>query len=294
MTQYQAIIAAPAARVRDLIDLGKPRLSMLVLFTAATGLWLAPHPPGIARSLIFLVATSCLVAAANALNCLLEREIDAAMRRTRDRPLPAGRLEPWTALAAGLTVGAGALVVLAVATNTLTTWLGAIALLTYVLVYTPLKRVTPWALPVGAIPGAIPPLMGWTAATGSLGLPGWYVFGVLFAWQLPHFAAIALYLEDDYRRGGIRALPVALGRSVTVAWLRAFTVAMVAYSLLPWWLGLAGAIYTAGAAALGAGFLWLAFRPVSDGGHDAWARRVFGYTLLYLPLLVALLVVNAR
>ena len=176
----------PVARLRDLVELGKPRLSLLVIFTAAIGVWLAPVGIGAGRTLLFLVATSALVAAANTLNCWIEVEIDGRMNRTRDRPLPTGRLEPRTALISGVTVGAAALAVMTLSTNWLTTLLGVAALGIYVLVYTPLKRITPWALFVGAVPGALPPLMGWTAATASLSLPGWLLFSILFAWQLPH------------------------------------------------------------------------------------------------------------
>jgi protoheme IX farnesyltransferase len=286
MSDVLALRQAPIARLRDLVELGKPRLSLLVIFTAAIGVWLAPVPIDPASTVLFLIATSALVAAANTLNCWMEKEIDARMHRTCRRPLPTQRLEPKTALS---TV---ALTSLSLTTNTLTVALGGVALVSYVLVYTPLKRISPWALPVGAVPGALPPLMGWTAATGSLAIPGWYVFGVLFLWQLPHFLAIAIYLKDDFQRGGLRVLPLAYGDRVARRYLIGCTVALVLHSLAAQPLGLAGAAYTAVAAILGAGFLYLAATGERRLGAEAWARRIFAYTLIYLPVLVAVLVLN--
>lgn len=175
-------------------------------------------------------------------------------------------------------------------TNTLTLALGATALLSYALVYTPLKRVTPWAVLVGAVPGAIPPLMGWTAATGELAAPGWFLFGILFLWQLPHFTAISLYLKEDFRRGGIRVLPLVFGNVVARRLLFLFTLALVLWSLGGQLLGLAGTVYTISAATLGLGFLVLAGSGLRRAVGSSWARRLFAYTLVYLPVLVAVLV----
>ena len=183
----------------------------MVVFTTAMGLWLAPGSIGAARTVLLLFGTALLVGSANTLNCWYERETDGLMNRTRNRPLPAGRLDPSVALALGIVGAAFAIPILSFAINPLTALLGAIAHATYVLVYTPLKKVSPWALEVGAIPGAIPPLMGWTAATGTLSLPGWFLFGILFFWQIPHFLAIAIYLEADYRRGGFKVFSVERG-----------------------------------------------------------------------------------
>jgi protoheme IX farnesyltransferase len=292
VTELAANGFAPIARLRDTIELGKPRLSMLVIFTSATGVWLAPQRPGLLATVSFLLATSCLVAGANAINSWMERESDARMIRTRGRPLPAGRLAPGPALAYGIGVSLLALVWLYLASNPLTTLLGGVALFTYVLVYTPLKRLTPWALVVGAVPGAIPPLMGWTAATGSLDAPGWFLFGVLFLWQLPHFIAIAIHLSDDFRRGGIRALPVVHGEPAARRHLFLYTLALVVYSLLGSTLGFGGAAYAVTAAVLGAGFLGYASIGLRRRVGSAWSRRLFAYTLLYLPVLVAVLVLD--
>jgi len=145
---------------------------------------------------------------------------------------------------------------------------------------------------IGAIPGAIPPLMGWTAATGTLNVPGWYLFGILFFWQLPHFMAIAIHLKDDYRRGRIRALPVVSGEAVARRHLFVYTLLLVGYTLGARWLGLAGTVYTVAAAGLGALFLVSSWTGLRRSVREGWARRLFAYTLIYLPILVAVLVLD--
>jgi protoheme IX farnesyltransferase len=294
MIEAAALNPVALGRLRDLAALGKPRLSFLVLFTAASGVWLAPAPPGLARTLGFLVATAALVAAANTLNCWLEREIDRLMHRTCDRPLPAGRLAPRTAVLFGSTLGVLALGAISATTNPLTVALGALALFSYVVVYTPLKRVTPWAVAVGAVPGALPPLMGWTAATGSLGAPGGFLFGILFLWQLPHFLAIALYLQDDFRRGGIRVLPLVHGDRVARLALCATMAGFVAFSILGPARGIGGWAYGATAAALGAAGLGLAAGGLRVEADATWARRIFAWSLVHLPVLVGALVLDPR
>lgn len=286
--------ATPFEFARDLVDLGKPRVTTLVVFTTAIGLWLAPSRLPLAVAAGFLIATGLLVASANTLNCWWERESDALMTRTRRRPLPAGRLTPGVALATGLAQGAAALATLSVLTNPLTVALGAAALVTYVGVYTPLKRVTPWSLHIGAVPGAIPPLMGWTAAEGAIGVPGAFAFALLVAWQLPHFLAIALYLEEDYARGGMRVLSVAWGGAAARRHLFGYTLALFAVSLAAWPLGVAGAGYVCVAAVLGARFAYLAWQGLSGEGGGAWARRVFLYSVVYLAALITALLADAR
>ena len=284
----------PMSRIRDLADLGKPRITALVLLTTALGLWMAPGSLGWPTTGLFLLATAMLVASANTLNCWVERETDGLMHRTRNRPLPTGRLAPSVALAWGLLLGAASLVLLWATSNPLNFALGAGALFSYVLMYTPLKRVGWWAVLVGAVPGAIPPLMGWTALTGTLSAEGWALFGILFFWQLPHFIAISLYLKDDYRRGGLRVLPLVHGDAASRRHLFAYTILLVVVSLAILPLGLAGALYVVAAAILGGGFLAVAaigLRPVVAG---TWARRAFAYSLAYLPLLIGFLVIDAR
>lgn len=286
--------AISLATVRDILDLAKPRITSMVVFTTAMGLWLAPGSIGAARTALLLFGTALLVGSANTLNCWYERETDGLMNRTRNRPLPAGRLDPSAALALGIVGAAFAIPILSMAINPLTALLGAIAHASYVLVYTPLKKVSPWALEVGAIPGAIPPLMGWTAATGTLSLPGWFLFGILFFWQIPHFLAIAIYLEADYRRGGLKVFSVLRGTATAARWLAFYTVALVAVSLLAQPLHLAGPAYTLSAALLGAGFLAFAARGVIGVVPGGWARRTMLYSIAWLTALMLALVAFAR
>jgi len=280
--------------LRDLADLAKPRITAMVVFTTAIGLWLAPGSIGLARSGLLLFGTALLVGSANALNCWYERDSDALMVRTRNRPVPAGRVDSWTALALGVVAGAFAIPILALAINPLTALLGAIAHATYVLAYTPLKRVSPWALEVGAVPGAIPPLMGWTAATGSLGLPGLFLAAILFFWQIPHFLAIAIYLEEDYRRGGIKVFSVERGARLSAFRLAVYTAALVGVSLLAQPLAIAGLPYTIAAAALGAGFVVYAQRGFTGPVEGAWARRTMLYSIVWLSGVMVALVAFAR
>lgn len=283
-----------AAVFRDALQLMKPRITTMVVFTTAMGLWLAPGSIGTARTVLLLLGQTLIVGSANIFNSWYERDADGLMLRTRLRPLPAGRLDPWSALALGIALGVFAVPILALAINPLTALLGAIAHATYVLVYTPLKKVSPWALEVGAIPGAIPPLMGWTAATGTLALPGWFLFGILFFWQIPHFLAIAIYLEEDYRRGGFQVVSVVRGASASARWLSWYTVVLVAVSLMAQPLGLAGPAYTISAAALGVGFLGAAWQGFTGRGEGAWARRAMLYSIVWLTALMIALVAFAR
>jgi len=285
---------ATGTALRALFSLSKPRITTMVLFTVALGMWMAPGSLAAWRTALLLLATGGLVASANILNCWIERDSDALMRRTRNRPLPAGTLDPRIALVAGWLLGATAVAVLLWTTNLLTAALGALALLTYVLVYTPLKRVTWWAVVIGAIPGALPPLMGWTALTGTISRPGWVLFGILFFWQLPHFIAIALYLKEDYRRGGLQVLPLALGDTIARRHLFAYTLMLVAVSLLAVPLEMAGPVYAVTAALLGTGFLYFAVRGLKPVVEGVWARRTFAYSLVYLCLLIGVLVLDAR
>lgn len=294
MAEALAVRPIPSTTFRNVVDLGKPRITLLVVFTTAVGLWLAGSPLGVGSTALFLSATALLVASANTLNCWWERDTDGLMHRTRARPLPSGRMAAGAALAVGIVEGSVALAVIAWTTRPLTTVLGAIALGSYVLVYTPLKRVSPWALHVGAVPGAIPPLMGWTAATGRLDVPGWCVFAILFAWQLPHFLAISLYLRDDYGRGGLRVVPVALGVDRARRHLMAYAILLAAVAVAPFGLGVAGPVYGASAAALSAWFAWTTWRGVRDRAGNAWARNVMLASVVYLPALITVLLLDAR
>lgn len=287
--------ATALAFVREVLLLAKPRLSGLVIFTTAGGLWLAPGTIAPARAILAVLCTAAVVGAANSLNCYLERETDALMRRTRDRPLPAGRLDPVVALALGLLVPVFALPVLALTVGRLTAFLALLALISYVAIYTPLKRRSSLALFVGAVPGAIPPLMGWTAVTGRLDPGGLALFALLFAWQLPHFLAISLYLKEDYARGGMKVFSLVHGDVVTRRWIAGTSLLLLPAALLPVALDLASWGY--GFVAVGASLAFTAFAVAELGARGEsprWARQVFLGTLLYLSVLMVALIAGAR
>ncbi len=283
------------AFAREVLALAKPRLSGLVIFTTTGGLWLAPGAIAPARAILAVLCTAAVVGAANSLNCYLERESDALMRRTRDRPLPAGRLDPVIALALGLTVPVFALPILSFTVGRLTAFLALVALVSYVAIYTPLKRRSSLALFVGAVPGAIPPLMGWTAVTGRLDAGGLALFALLFAWQLPHFLAISLYLKEDYARGGMKVFSLVHGDAVTRKWIAGTSLLLLPASLLPVALGLASWGYGAVAGVASVAFTAFAVAGLGERGESSkWARQVFLGTLVYLSLLMVALIAGAR
>jgi protoheme IX farnesyltransferase len=282
--------------LRDLVALTKPRITTLVLVTGAAGLCLAPGHAALRRVLLSLVGTALIVGSANALNMWLERDVDARMARTRNRPLPAGRLSPDVALVFGLALAVVSAPMLFLV-NVTTGLLGLIALVAYTAVYTPLKRHTHLALLVGAVPGAMPPLLGWTTVTGTVGVGGLLLFVVLFLWQVPHFAAIAIFRAEDYARAGLQVVSVQHGEGAARRTVAVWSVLLVGASMLFVPLGLAGTTYLAVATALGAGFLALAFRGLRPARLDVarWAKRVFAASIPYLSiLLVALLLDRTR
>jgi len=289
----RAAAASPLSFVKDLLLLAKPRLSGLVVLTSAGGLALAPGRIGVARAVLAILGTAAVVGAANALNSYVEREIDGRMHRTRDRPLPAGRVEPFVALGLGIAIPAFAIPALALVANPLTALLAFAALAIYVGVYTPMKQRSTLALLVGAVPGAIPPLMGWTAVTGRLDAGGLALFALLFFWQLPHFLAISLYLAEDYARGGLRVFSLVHGERATRAWIAVAAVALLPVSLALLPLGVAGLSYGAVATVLGAGLAAFALSGLGRSG-GRWARDFFLATIAYLTLLFAALVVLPR
>jgi protoheme IX farnesyltransferase len=287
--------AAPGALqyAKDLLLLAKPRLSGLVVLTTAGGIALAPGEVGAVRAAVTILGTAAVVGAANALNCFLERDVDARMRRTRDRPLPAGRVEPFVALALGVGIPAFGLPLLALAANPLTALLAFVALVTYVAVYTPMKQRSTLALFVGAVPGAIPPLMGWTAVTGRLDPGGLALFALLFAWQLPHFLAISLYLAEDYARGGLKVFALVHGEAATRRFAAGTAVLVLPASLVLIPLGLAGLAYGAVAGVAGAALAAYALAGLGRTGAR-WARNLFLATLLHLTALFAALLALPR
>ncbi len=294
-------LARPRARalpfVRDLVALTKPRITAMVLLTEAAGAWLAPGRVAGSTLALSLVGTALIVGAANALNMWWERDVDAHMTRTRNRPLPAGRLSPDTALAFGLALAAVSAPLLFLV-NPATGLLGLIALVSYVAIYTPLKRHTHLALLVGAVPGAMPPLLGWCTVTGAPGAGGLLLFAVLFLWQIPHFAAISIFRADDYARAGLQVVSVQHGERAARHTVVLFTILLVATTLLFVPLGLAGRAYLAVATALGAAFLALALRGVRGSSKKAeverWARRVFAFSIPYLSFLLLAVLLDRR
>jgi protoheme IX farnesyltransferase len=272
-------------------DLVKARLTTLVLLTTAVGFYVGSQ--GAMNWLLFantLAGTALVAAGASALNQWLERDFDAKMRRTQSRPLPSGRLQPTTvAIFGGVTSVAG-LIYLALAVNLLTSVLGAVTLVSYVFIYTPLKRVTWLNTAVGAIPGALPPLMGWAAARNELSGPGWALFAILAFWQLPHFFAIAWIYREDYAKAGFVMLPnVDSDGRQTRQQTISNALALLIASLCPFLFKMAGAVYLAGAVLLGVGFLFCAIQ-FSRQLTLSRARQLFWASIIYLPLLLALMV----
>jgi heme o synthase len=272
-------------------DLVKARLTTLVLLTTAVGYYVGWQ--GAMNWLLFfntLAGTALVAAGASALNQWLERDFDAKMRRTQSRPLPSGRLQPTTvAIFGGITSVAG-LIYLALAVNLLTSVLGAVTLVSYIFIYTPLKRVTWLNTAVGAIPGALPPLMGWAAARNELSGPGWALFAILAFWQLPHFFAIAWIYREDYAKAGFVMLPnVDSDGRQTGHQTISNSLALLIVSLCPFLFKMAGTVYLAGAIILGAGFLFCAIQ-FSRQLTLSRARQLFLASIIYLPLLLALMV----
>ena len=274
-------------------DLFKARLTTLVLMTTAAGFHLGSV--GVLNwSLLAhtLAGTALLAAGAAALNQLMERDHDAKMRRTEDRPLPSGRLRPESVLRVGVLSVAFGLGWLALGVNAPTATLGAVTLLLYLFLYTPLKRVTPLNTLVGAIPGALPPLMGWTAARGTMEAGGWSLFAILACWQVPHFLAIAWLYREDYARAGFAMLSVSDAEGRRTSHHALFhTLGLVSVSLIPFGLQLAGTVYLAGALALGLVFIHAALRFRRRVGPDT-ARRLFYVSIFYLPFLLVLMIID--
>jgi protoheme IX farnesyltransferase len=286
--------ARPRVHFRDFVALAKPRITAMVLITAGGGMWLAPAPVSPLTLVMTLLGTAMIVSGANALNMYLEREIDANMDRTRNRPLPAGRMPARTALLFGVILSVLSVPMLAIGVNAVTALLGVLANVSYVLGYTPLKQRSHTALFVGAVPGAIPPLMGWTAATAHVDAGGLVLFGILFFWQIPHFLAIALFRKADYARAGLHVMPNAIGVLPTKQSIISHTAALVASSLLVFPLGIAGRGYLVTAFVLGCVFLGWASYGLRETAQDRWARSLFRYSMVYLVLLFVALAADAR
>ncbi|MFL6970437.1 MAG: heme o synthase [Xanthobacteraceae bacterium] len=301
-----ADLAAPArstalsepsmADVGDYIALLKPRVMSLVIFTALVGLVVAPahvHP------VIGFTAILCIAVgagAAGALNMWYDADIDAVMTRTARRPIPLGRVRPGEALGFGMTLAAGAVVVLGLLVNWVAAGLLAFTIFFYIVVYTMwLKRTTPQNIVIGGAAGAFPPMIGWAAATGGIGIESILLFLVIFFWTPPHFWALSLYRADDYAKAGVPMLPVVAGADETRRQILLYTLVLAPVGLSPWLLGYAGSIYAAVAAAAGAMMVTLAWRVHSERGAagERPAKHLFAFSILYLVVLFAALLVEA-
>jgi len=293
MTALAQSIRSRAVSARPLVELAKPRLSALVLFTTLVG-YAAGCDGAIDMGVMLhvLLGTALVAAGANAFNQVIERDLDARMHRTRNRPLPSGRVTTTQATRFAVIVSAIGLLQLLIGVNLLTAFLGAVALSAYVFVYTPLKRVTVHNTLVGAVVGALPPLMGWTAARGSLDAGGWSLAAILFVWQLPHFFAIAWIYRDDYARGGYRMLSTAdPAGALTRVQVAMLALLLVPVSLLPATQGIANEAYSAVALVLGLAYWAMCLWP-RNWNQDACARRSFIASIVYLPALLAALLLG--
>ncbi len=290
-TSIAETAVADKALFAVICDLVKARLTFLVLLTTLVGFYLGWRGT-MDYWLMFhaLAGTTLLACGASALNQLWEREHDARMQRTADRPLPSGRMQPETVLIFGGLCSIGGLVYLAFVVNLLTSLLGAATLASYVFIYTPLKRITWLNTAVGAVPGALPPLMGWTAARGELSGEGWSLFAILFFWQIPHFLAIAWLYRDEYEKAGFVMLPsLDPDGSRTGRQAVSHTLGLLTVSLLPFLFRITGPVYLIGALVLGVAFVFYAVQFSRDLSRPR-ARQLFFVSILYLPLLLGLMV----
>ncbi|HEU0069710.1 MAG TPA: heme o synthase [Alphaproteobacteria bacterium] len=288
---YQA--GADSPRVSDFVALLKPRVMSLVVFSGLAGLLIAP---GELHPLLAAVAIFCIAigsGASGAINMWYERDIDALMGRTKNRPLPAGRMMPGTAIAFGVTLAVAAVVLMGLIVNWTAAVLLAMAEAFYVFVYTVwLKRRTPQNIVIGGAAGAFPPMIGWAAVTGDVALLPVLLFAIIFMWTPPHFWALALYRSGDYARAGVPMLPVVAGPKATKRQILLYSLLLAPLTLAPWALDLTGALYGISAAALGAIFLACAVAVQFDASEKS-ARRLFGYSILYLFLLLCAVVADS-
>lgn len=280
-------------RVAAYLELTKPRITFLIVLTAAAGFALAsPRQVDYPAMLTAMVGIALLSSGIATLNQYIEKDLDGLMRRTANRPLPSGKLLPWEALAFGVVLTVLAEIYLAVLVNPLSAVLGLTVISGYLFGYTPLKTRTSLSTFVGAFPGAVPPLIGWASARGTIGVESWVLFAILFLWQFPHFLAIAWMYREDYTRAGILMLPVVEpdGR-VTGQQIVLYTVMLLPVSLLPTLLGTAGKIYFVGAIVLGLMFLYFSLRAAFSKSRQA-ARQLLLASVIYLPLLFILMVLD--
>ena len=301
MASTPLAVAAPPgvsfAEWRDYLALLKPRVMSLVVFSAACALLTGPghiHP---FTACVAILCVAVGAGAAGALNQWYEADIDAVMKRTANRPLPAGRVAPGEALAFGVALAVGSVAVMGLGVNWLAAAILAGSILFYAVVYTVwLKRRTPQNIVIGGAAGAFPPLIGWSAVTGDVTTLPWLMFAIIFLWTPPHFWSLALFMEADYAKAGVPMLPVVAGEAATRRQILAYTLVLVPVTLLPWALGLTGAVYGAVAAATGAVFVVravaVARNPATLPAAMGPEKALFRYSLLYLFLIFAALVAD--
>jgi heme o synthase len=284
--------APPAAGVADYVEILKPRVMSLVVFTGLVGLVLAP---GHLHPVLAGVAVLCIAigaGASGAINMWYERDIDGMMRRTADRPLPAGRMIPGEALGFGAVLGVGSVLMMGLAVNWVAAELLALTIGFYVFIYTIwLKRRTPQNIVIGGAAGAFPPMIGWAAVTGDVGWGAIALFAIIFFWTPPHFWALSLYRAGDYATAGVPMLPVVAGPRETKRQMLLYTLVLWPVSLTPWFLGVSGVLYAALALLLSVVFTGSAIRVWRDES-DRSARRMFAFSLLYLFLIFSLLLAD--
>jgi protoheme IX farnesyltransferase len=281
------------ASLADYVALLKPRVMSLVVFTGFVGMMLAPGSPHPVLALVAVLCIAIAAGASGAINMWYDRDIDALMTRTRDRPIPAGRMAPGAALGFGVVLAVGSVTVMALALNIVAAALLALTIAFYVFVYTVwLKRRTPQNIVIGGAAGAFPPMVGWAAATGEVTLGSIALFALIFMWTPPHFWALALYREGDYARAGVPMLPVVAGARETKKQILIYIALLVPVSLAPWVLGIVGWAYAVIALALGAVFMALAVKIWFDD-TDRSARRTFLFSIVYLFALFAAMMADA-
>lgn len=280
-------------RISDYIELGKPGITLFIAISTAAGYILAPGPVDYMLLLHTVLATALTSAGAAALNEYFERDVDAAMTRTAARPIPSARVRPATAAAFGTLLGVAGVVDLWINVRPTTAMLAALAFVTYVFVYTPLKKITPFCTIVGTVPGALPILAGWSAQGSLRDAGGWALFFVLVFWQLPHFLSLAWLYREDYRRGGLRMLTTMdPNGSKTRHAVEVSAVLLTIAAFAPMLMGMSGMLYGIGALILNIVLLRLAFK-MKGAAMDSDARRLFGFSLVYLPAILGLLLVDA-
>jgi protoheme IX farnesyltransferase len=292
---------ADLSEVRDWIALLKPRVMSLVVFTGLVGMLVAPAAMHPVLGLAAMLCVAIGAGAAGAINMWYDRDIDALMRRTARRPIPAGRIEPGAALGFGLTLAVASVAVMGLAANWVAAGWLAFSILFYVLVYTMwLKRRTPQNIVIGGAAGAFPPVIGWAAATGDVSLVPLILFAIIFMWTPPHFWSLSLWAHGDYARAKVPMLPVTAGARETRRQILIYTVALFPLGLAPWFVGFSGPAYAAVAALLGGAFLWHAARVLREAQdetgrslvNDAAARASFRFSLWYLFALFSALAID--